>query len=398
MADESELRRELARARDRAKRLRDSSSLGLVELAADGAISAWNRRAEAVFGWSEQEVVGQRVELIVPDATGEHVGAISRALGCGEVRRFRTLNIRKDGALIPCAWVMSALCDERGEIDVIYCEVRDLTGEEAAEQRGRLMQALADHSPLGIFAKGPDGRYIYANEEFARSVGLAREKVIGHDDYEIFEPAIAESLQRHDAELIAARRLMAREDPGVGPDTGRIYWSLKFPLFTETGEILAVCGMVNDITPLRLDQRERASLQQQIIDAQERLLGELSTPLIPVAEGVLVMPLIGAIDEARAQRIMEALLASVSRHSARFVIIDVTGVISIDAAVAEALVRSERGVRLLGADVILTGIRPAVAQTLANLGVDLGGFVTLGGLQDGIAHALNGRGRARRTR
>jgi rsbT co-antagonist protein RsbR len=388
MADENELRRELARTRERIKQLKDSSSFALVELDTKGTILAWNRKAEAVFGWSEREVLGRSIAIILPKPSREHVEAMARALLPGEVRQSRDQNIRKDGALITCHWYSAAVRGEDGEIDLIYCEARDVTGEEAMARRNQLLQALVDHSPLGIFAKGPDGRYVYANEEFARSVGLTIEEVLGRDDYAIFDREIADSLRRHDADLIAARRLMAREDPGVGPDTGRIYWSLKFPLFTEAGEPLAICGMVNDITPIRLDQKERASLQQQIIDYQKLLLAELSTPLIPVADGVLVMPIIGTVDDARARRIMEALLEGISRHRARSVILDVTGVSVMDAHVAEALLRSARGARLLGAEVILTGIRPAIAQILAGLGVETGDLITLGSLQSGIAYAL----------
>jgi rsbT co-antagonist protein RsbR len=388
MADANELRRELARVRERIKQLKDSSSLALIELDTKGSILAWNRMAEAVFGWPEQEVLGRSIDIIVPEQAREHAHAMARALVQGEVRHSRHQNIRKDGELITCQWYSAPIRGEDGQIDLIYCEVRDVTGEEALQQRNKVMQALVAHSPLGIFAKGPDGRYVYANEEFARSVGLTVEEVLGRDDYGIFEREIADSLRRHDADLIATRRLMAREDPGVGPDTGRIYWSLKFPLFTETGETLAVCGMVNDITPIRLDKKERASLQQQIIDYQNLLLAELSTPLIPVAEGVLVMPLIGSIDDARARRIMEALLEGVSRHRARSVILDVTGISVMDGSVAEALIRSARGARLLGAEVLLTGIKPATAQVFAGLGGDLAGLVTLGSLQTAIAYAL----------
>lgn len=101
------------------------------------------------------------------------------------------------------------------------------------------------------------------------------------------------------------------------------------------------------------------------------------------------MPLIGALDTERAQQMMETLLEAVARHRAQMVILDITGVHGIDTPVANALVSTAQAVQLLGAQVVLTGIRPPVAQMLVQLGVDLKGMVTQSTLQAGIAYAMN---------
>jgi rsbT co-antagonist protein RsbR len=129
----------------------------------------------------------------------------------------------------------------------------------------------------------------------------------------------------------------------------------------------------------------------EIIKSQKAILRELSTPLIPISDDVMVMPLIGAIDSARAQQIIEALLEGIAANTTRFVILDITGVPLVDTQVANALVQGARAVRLLGAQVVLTGIRPEVAQTLVGLGVDLRNITTLSTLQSGIAYALKQR-------
>jgi rsbT co-antagonist protein RsbR len=99
------------------------------------------------------------------------------------------------------------------------------------------------------------------------------------------------------------------------------------------------------------------------------------------------MPLVGAIDSRRVQQIMDTLLTGVADYGATKVILDITGVPIVDTQVANALLRAARAVTLLGAQTVLTGVRPEVAQTLVGLGVDLSGIVTLGTLQDGIAYA-----------
>lgn len=135
-------------------------------------------------------------------------------------------------------------------------------------------------------------------------------------------------------------------------------------------------------------EQARAELQDEIIRAQTARLEELSTPILPIAEQIVVMPLIGGMDAARAEQMKEAALMASARHGARFVIIDITGVKAVDAACARALADTASGLRLLGAHVVLTGIQPAVAQTLVNLDLDLDALVTRGNLRAGFAYAM----------
>jgi len=139
---------------------------------------------------------------------------------------------------------------------------------------------------------------------------------------------------------------------------------------------------------------ERERLQQEMIEAQQRALRELSTPIIPVmdvpggAGGILVMPLIGSIDSKRAQDITRALLAGVGRHRAKVVILDITGVAVVDSGVAEHLNKTIQAARLKGAHTIVTGISDAVAETIVDLGIEWRGIETLADLQTGLVAAL----------
>jgi rsbT co-antagonist protein RsbR len=138
---------------------------------------------------------------------------------------------------------------------------------------------------------------------------------------------------------------------------------------------------------------ERNALQA-IVGQQQRLIDtirELSAPLLPVHDGILVMPLIGHIDSARSAQIMEELLTGVQQYQADFVIIDITGVPIVDTAVANHLIQTTHAVSLLGARCILVGISPEVAQTLVQLGVDLQRLTTSSNLQAGITYAIEHR-------
>jgi anti-anti-sigma factor len=146
-----------------------------------------------------------------------------------------------------------------------------------------------------------------------------------------------------------------------------------------------------DVTDrLRAEEAVRQAVaQEEALRAQNAVLAELSTPLIPISDDVMVMPLIGAVDSRRAQQVLQALLEGTASRNARTVILDITGVPVVDTQVANALIGAARALRLLGAQVVLTGIRPEVAQTMVGLGVDLGSVTTRSSLQSGIAFAIN---------
>ncbi|HEU5011355.1 MAG TPA: STAS domain-containing protein [Roseiflexaceae bacterium] len=129
-------------------------------------------------------------------------------------------------------------------------------------------------------------------------------------------------------------------------------------------------------------------VRERIIREQAEQIRELSTPIIPLYEGVLALPLVGAIDSYRASQVLETLLTGISEQQAEVVIIDITGVPVVDTGVAHHLLQSARAARLLGAQVVLVGIGPEIAQTLTQLGADLSGITTRANLQAGVQYAL----------
>lgn len=127
---------------------------------------------------------------------------------------------------------------------------------------------------------------------------------------------------------------------------------------------------------------------EHTVSLQRVALQELSAPLIPVMDHITVMPLIGTIDTERAKLIMENLLAGVMEHNSEVVLIDITGVPVVDTMVAHHIIQAAEAVRLIGSTCILVGIRPEIAQTIVNLGIDLGEFITKSSLKKGFMAAL----------
>ncbi len=142
--------------------------------------------------------------------------------------------------------------------------------------------------------------------------------------------------------------------------------------------------LVDDLRKLNVDL-------ESLVETQRNLLGtlrELSSPVIPVFQGIIVLPLIGNIDTHRAAQILEGLLAGIERYRAQVVLMDVTGVPIVDTSVANHLLKAAQAARLLGAETVLVGVRPEVALTMVQLGVDHRGLITRADLQSGIEYAF----------
>jgi len=190
---------------------------------------------------------------------------------------------------------------------------------------------------------------------------------------------------------------------GLSPvQTATFVFSLKQPLFArlraELGhdvQALAdetwVATALLDALGLYTTEVYQKGREQVIVRQQSELL-ELSTPVVKLWEGVLALPLVGTLDSSRAQVVMESLLQEIVDSNASVAIIDITGVPTVDTLVAQHLLKTIAAARLMGADCIISGIRPQIAQTIVHLGVDLGDVLTKASLADALTVALRRTG------
>jgi rsbT co-antagonist protein RsbR len=132
--------------------------------------------------------------------------------------------------------------------------------------------------------------------------------------------------------------------------------------------------------------------REEIISRQQQDLLELSTPVVKLWDGILALPMIGTLDSARTQVVMESLLQKIVETESQIAIIDITGVPTVDTLVAQHLLKTVTALRLMGADCIISGVRPQIAQTIVHLGVDLQGVTTKANLADALALALKRTG------
>jgi rsbT co-antagonist protein RsbR len=230
------------------------------------------------------------------------------------------------------------------------------------------------------------------SDQSRRFLGLFRQSV-SSGNADVYSPAWANT--RHMLEELS----VSRAQQGFSPsETATFVFSLKETLFDGLHDQLpkdpkAASVMIVDTNQLldklglfttEVYQRGR----EQLIIRQQQELMELSTPVVTLWEGVLALPVIGTLDSARTQVVMENLLQRIVETGAAIAIIDITGVPTVDTLTAQHLLKTVAAARLMGADCIISGIRPQIAQTIVHLGVDLGSVITKATLADAFTIAL----------
>jgi rsbT co-antagonist protein RsbR len=200
-----------------------------------------------------------------------------------------------------------------------------------------------------------------------------------------------------------AQLSMSRVKAGfTSAQTATFLFSLKRPLFSRLRRHLAntpdalpdalwVASELIDRLGLATVQEYQKTREHVIVRQQQELL-ELSTPVVKMWEGVLALPMIGTLDSSRAQVVMESLLQAIVDTGSQIAIIDITGVPTVDTLVAQHLLKTVTAIRLMGADCVISGVRPQIAQTIVQLGVDLQGVTTKATLADALGVALKRSG------
>ena len=181
-------------------------------------------------------------------------------------------------------------------------------------------------------------------------------------------------------------------------ETATFVFSLKLPIFeeardadTDVAEAMWLATRLIDALGLFTAEAYLRS-REEIIQRQQEELMELSTPVVKLWQGVVALPLIGTLDSARTQVVMESLLEKIIETDSALAIIDITGVPTVDTLVAQHLLKTVAAARLMGADCIISGIRPQIAQTIVHLGLDLNEVTTKSSLADAVVVALERTG------
>lgn len=251
-----------------------------------------------------------------------------------------------------------------------------------------ILQAIIENAPLLILATDREGRYILVGQEAARVIGRPQQEIVGQFDFEIAPQPLARNLRAQAQTVFETGRPLIVEQIVENGDQRRIFLATRFPIRDSSGTIYAVGTISADVTALRGAEGEKMRLQQEMIRAQEFTLLEMATPVVPIADGALAVPLIGTLAGERMQQIVATLLGRISGRRVKIVILDLTGVRQVDTASMHALLQATRAIRLLGVQAVLTGIQSDMAQIMVGLDIPLQQVTILQTLQHGIEYAL----------
>ncbi|HZF47559.1 MAG TPA: PAS domain S-box protein [Polyangiaceae bacterium] len=354
---------------------------------------------KALMGYEPEELLGQKgVDLTHPD----DVPLVQKAMvAILEEPSAHTVSYRmraKDGRYVWVESVATTVRDpETGAVREIVLVVRDVTArkqvEAALSEREARVRSLLESLDVGVLVQGPSTEILMSNLKALELLDLTKSQIIGKTSFDPSWNVIREDGSAFPAEMHpiseAIRTRLPVQDVLMGvyrPNLKDRVWILvnATPELGPDGSLKQVVCTVTDVTA-------RKEAENELARARDAMFAEMATPLIPISDDVMVMPLVGAMDTRRAKQVLDALLPGITERRARVAIVDITGVRSVDAQVVSALVGAAQAVRLLGAEMVLTGIRPSVAQVLVNLGVSTAGIVTRSTLQSGIAYALGRR-------
>lgn len=358
----------------------------------DGTIAFVNATFAAQWGWRPEECEGRALgELFAPEVAAAWQSVLEAGLnsdgpmisqetyGEGEgARHYDNLRFPiRDAAGVAIA------------LGGVATDITDRVRAEANYEDTRLiLEGIVTNAPAVIAVKSPERRLMLVNDAYAALVGQPGAALVGRSEDEVLPAEVAGGWRDLGGDLFGHAEATRTDDSFSVAGETHNFLSTHFPIYNRDRQPFAICTIATNVTALKRVEEQRVQLQSEIIEAQRASLRELSTPLIPLAEGVMVMPLVGTIDTSRATQIMEVLLEGIAAYQAEVVIMDISGVRVVDTQVADALLRAARAANLLGAKIVLTGISAEVAQTIVHLGADLQSVVTQANLQAGLRFAL----------
>jgi PAS domain S-box-containing protein len=337
------------------------------------------------------EYIGQYVKDVFPEELAERHSEIVNDVAASGEQRFDVYRANDEARYEEAFFTRT-----RGNVVVA---IRDVTKRvEAEQERDRLAFAvetkidelrqwktLADRAPDAIALLDVHGVVTYANAAFGALVD--QDSIVGCN--------VAQFCVRQADYAVVDQKLRSRGsfrgDLELARQSGAniVVHVVLFVITNERGRLTSIGCIARDRTEEIRGEEDRRFLQEAVIESHEKLILELETPLLPVAKGVLVMPLVGRIDGRRAERILTSLLDGVVRHHAHVVILDITGVPVVDDDVAAGLVRAANAVRLLGAETMLAGVGPEVARRLVNHADQIASLRPCSTLERGVAMALS---------
>jgi methyl-accepting chemotaxis protein len=348
-------------------------SQAVIEFELDGRVITANENFLNIFGYEADEIIGKHHRIFCDStyAKSTEYAEFWKMLGRGEYHAAEYKRLAKSGKAIWLQASYNPVLDKDGEPIRVVKFATDVTAAklQTAEYEGKIR---AINRAQAVIEFELDGRVITANENFLRIFGYSLEDVVGKHHRIFCDPGYAESPEYAQFwQKLGRGEYETDEFKRITKNGAEVWLQASYnPIFDVEGRPVKIVKFASDIT-LEIQKRSLALL-------------EMSTPVTKIWDGVLFAGIVGIVDSKRAVDIMNKALSSISDYSAHTLLLDIGGVAIVDTAVANHLIKIAKAAVLMGCKTIISGISPAIAQTIAELGIDLGSIQTTSTIESAL--------------
>ncbi len=350
-------------------------SQSVIEFETDGTIITANANFLAMMGYELDEIVGKQHSIFAEPgfAASAEYKEFWNALGRGEYQAAEFKRLGKDGREV---WIQASynpIFDTAGKPYKVVKFATDVTERKMTE---------AMIASQAVVEFGVDGTILSANDKFLSMMGYGLDEIAGKH-HSIFVESDFASSHEYEAFWESLRRgeSQTAEFKRLGKNGKEVWLQASYtPFLDRAGKPYKVVKFATDVTERKITEAK--------IDSQHRAIMEMSTPVTAIWNDILLLPIVGFIDSQRAQDVMSAILSKIDETRARVFIMDISGVAVVDTAVANHLIKITKATRLMGCECMISGLSPAIAQTIVDLGIETGDVRTTATLRDALQGAF----------
>ena len=359
-------------------------ALAVIEFELDGTVVTANDHFLRIFGYGLDEIVGQHHRIFCERGYAEssQYAEFWRKLGRGEYRAEEFKRLAKGGREVWLQASYNPIFDMDGRPFRVVKFATDVTAvkRQNAEYEGKVE---AINRAQAVIEFELDGTVVTANENFLRIFGYDLDEIVGKHHRIFCDAGYAETPDYAAFwQKLGRGEYHAAEFKRVHKDGHEVWLQASYnPLFDMEGKPFKVVKFASDIT--------------EEVEARSIALLEMSTPVTKIWDGVLFAPIVGIVDSKRSYDIMNKALSSIVDHRARTLMLDIGGVGMVDTAVANHLIKIAKAAVLMGCKTIISGISPAIAQTITELGIDLGSIQTTSTIESALREAISADAKGR---
>ncbi len=372
-------------------------SQGLIEFKPDGEIISANDLFLDCMGYTMDEIRGKHHRLFVDPAfaASKEYSDFWEELRRGESLTAEYMRLAKGGREVWLQATYHPVLGAKGQIEKVIKLATDVTEQRLARANDAAKIAAMEKS-MAVIEFNTDGAILRANDIFLDLMGYQLHEIQGKHHRIFVEADFAASKDYAEFWTDLARGNFHRGRFERITKSGNSVWleATYSPVLDLRGRLIKVVKFAYDITAQiqqaeELDEALRAAREaERVRNELDRAVQMMSTPVTPIWEGILLLPLVGVLDSMRAADIMKKSLSMISETRAKVFVLDISGVATVDTAVANQLIKITRATRLMGCHAIISGLSPAIAHTIVELGVDVESIRTTATLRDAFETAL----------